>query len=377
MLGRLLSLMLIASLLPLATAPPQEARAGGQAVCDRWASVDGDDGSAGTRTSPLRTLRALVERLQPGETGCLEDGETFGSDPDLPYGDLTIIGEGGTREEPIVIRSEPGGRAAYRGQIWIKGSAHDLIFHRIDFLGTKNIPKGTHLIVDGDRIIFRRNDITSPEGICIDVGDIDAYDDERAPVRSNRFRLVRNRIHDCGSTASVTSADSGVHGVYLVNTKEASIVDNFIFDNRNRGLQLWPNADATTVRHNTFDANGSNVNIGSCWQPFCSRSRFSEDNLIADNVITFSKLLSNTEQDVPPGDTHQVLGNFPNDGRSRGNAVKRNCLYHPDETKNFGGYGYSRNGNRVRRPRYVDRATDDLRLTPSSPCAGKGVRTAS
>ena len=344
-------------------------------TCNRWASVTGSDDNPGSKDAPVRTLKELVARLSPGQTGCLKADQTFGGAPDLPYGDLSIIGnDGGTQTKPIVIRSSPAGRASYRGQIWLKESAHDLVFRNINFRGTKNIPKGTHLIVDGNRIHFRRNNITSPEGICIDVGDLDAYGTDKPSVRSNGFRLVRNRIHDCGSAAQLSSSDSGVHGVYLVNTIDARIVDNFIFDNRNRGLQLWPNADATTVRYNTFDGNGSNINIGSCWQDFCSAARFSENTLIENNVISNSKLLSNTNENVPPGDTHQIVGNFPNDGERHGNLVASNCIHQANPSKNFGGYGYSRRDNLFARPMYVDRSANDLRLSRRSPCNGNGVR---
>lgn len=370
---RLLVIVLIAGLV---AGPAGSARASASKnVCDRWASVTGSDANPGTERSPVRTLKQLVARLSPGQTGCLTSGQTFGGEPDLQFGDLTIIDDdGGTTANPIVIRSSPGGRAAYRGQIWLKDSAHDLIFKRINFRGTKNIPKGTHLIVDGDRIGFLHNDVTSPEGICIDVGDLDAYGTARPAIRSRGFHLARNRIHDCGSAAAVDSSDSGVHGVYLVNTKNARIANNFIFDNRNRGLQLWPNADSTTVQHNTFDGNGSNINIGSCWQSFCSQPRYSEETLIENNVISHSRLLSNTSQDVPPGDTHQVVGNFPDDGKNHGNVVKKNCIHQRDPSDNFGGYGYRRHSNLFARPRYVDRKTNDLRLSRGSPCTGKGVR---
>ena len=372
---RRLSLVFVLALLcglPVSATP---SAATGTPTCDRWASVTGSDTNPGTKAAPVRTLKQLVARLSPGQTGCLTAGQTFGGDPDLEYGDLTIIDDdGGSRGKPIVIRSAPGGRASYRGQIWIKQSAHDLVFRKIKFRGTRNIPKGTHLIIDGHRIGFVRNDITNPEGICIDVGDLDAYGTAKSPIRSRGFYLAHNRIHDCGSAASVDSSDSGVHGVYLINTMGARVVDNFIFDNRNRGLQLWPNADSTTVRHNTFDGNGSNVNIGSCWQDFCSVTRFSEDTLLAKNVISHSRLLSNTEQDVPPGDTHQIVGNFPNNGNSHGNVITRNCIYQPDPTENFGGYGYRRHHNLFARPLYVDRKANDLRLSRHSPCAGKGVR---
>ncbi len=117
-------------------------------------------------------------------------------------------------------------------------------------------------------------------------------------------------------------------------------------------------------------ANGANLNIGS----YALNNLFSTGTTVRANIITASLLLSLTSSQVPPGDTEQILGNFPAGTGDLGNVVENNCIFHTNPAVNFGGYGYKIGHNTLADPLYMNAAAGDFRLAPGSPCAGLGPR---
>lgn len=342
----------------LMTAGTDKAQAQETFTCDRVASLQGNDNNPGTPEAPVQTVTRLTSLLTPGKTGCLTAGQTFD--------ELVNINEGGDPGNPITLRSTAGGRATFTGQMMVAGS--HVVISDLNFGGlgdiANNYPKTYHLGIDGDDVKVVGNDITTPHGICVDVGGLDAYGgpNDPAAVRADGFVLDHNRIHGCGLSNQLDpQTDSGVHGVYLVNTLNAKITNNYIYDNKVRGLQMWPNAVGTLVRHNVLDGNSGNLNIGS----YAPNGYFSRDTTITDNIISNSTFAFSK-------DTAQVFGNFPNDGQTYGNVVTGNCVYQQDPSKNFGGYGYSHSDNILADPLYENRDAKDFDLQSGSPCTGKG-----
>ena len=67
-----------------------------------------------------------------------------------------------------------------------------------------------------------------------------------------------NRIHDCGELPAANHD----HGIYVGNAAGRSIRDNWIYDNADRGIQLYPDADRTAITGNVIDGNGQGVIFG-------------------------------------------------------------------------------------------------------------------
>src|SRR4051812_1714411 len=105
--------LLLAALLAAMLALPAAARAEAPA-CDVVASLAGSDDNPGTADAPVRTVRRTFALLQPGQTGCLTAGQTFH--------ELVNVNPSGTADAPLSLRSTPGGRASFTGQIRINGS---------------------------------------------------------------------------------------------------------------------------------------------------------------------------------------------------------------------------------------------------------------
>src|SRR5207237_6694775 len=89
--------------------------------------------------------------------------------------------------------------------------------------------------------------------------------------------------------------DSGVHGIYMEFLRDgadaepysALIEDNLIYNNHNRGIQLYPDVDGALIQYNVLDGNGANLNIGS---EQTENKIYSEQNTVSNNIITGSTL---------------------------------------------------------------------------------------
>jgi hypothetical protein len=257
--------------------------------------------------------------------------------------------------------------------MWLQETSHDIVFEDLDFVGTPGDTGASMLIIDGDRITFRNDDIRYVNGICVDVGAMEGQGGNVGDPADD-FVLDRNRIHDCGTSRPMNDLGaSGLHGVYIQNTNDAVVTNNVIYDNMNRGLQLYPLSQGTLVEFNVLDGNSSNLNMGG-YQP---DDRFSDDNVARNNIITNALLKTYFVPGWPVGgDISSVVGNFP-ENRPVTNQVTANCLWYDDpslrqSTYYFEGYGIDFSGNTFADPRFTNRAAKDFTLQPGSPCAGKG-----
>ena len=313
-------------------------------VCSKYASTSGKDAAPGGRDRPYRTVVKLASTLSPGQIGCLLGG-TFIEDVTLRRG-----GRSGRR---IVLRSAPGFRATLRGRLWIADSANYVTFEFLNLDGRNRVHLPSPAIT-GDWVTFRNDDVTnhragtgprSGRGICFNLG-FPGYG------VSLHARIERNRIHDCGIS------DNHNHGIYLGLARDTVITDNYIYDNGDRGIQLYPDADGTTIEHNVIDGNGTGIAFGG------DHSGVSENNIIRWNIISNSVKRWNVESwyssGTPPG---------------TGNTVSHNCLFASNSNPYYdsnGGIavqvGFSASSNRVAKPRYVDRARKNFRLRAQSPC---------
>jgi nitrous oxidase accessory protein NosD len=298
-------------------------------TCNRTASPTGSDSAAGTGAAPFRSVQRLVDSLAAGQTGCLRAGT---------YAEDVRINEGGRSGAPVTLTSYPGERATVRGRMHVTDNANWVTVSRLNLDGTnaQALPSPT---INGDNVTFARNDVTTyNQTICFILGS-DQFG------RAVRTTIRLNRIHNCGELP----ATNHHHGIYVEASDRARIVDNWIYDNADRGVQLFPDAQGTYVARNVIDGNGQGVIF----------SQESGANVVEHNVISNSVLRWNVEQ-------WELTGPF--------NVARRNCVW----TARSGQYGenggvqqtgaFAAGLNVTADPAFLDRGAHDYRVRLGSPC---------
>ena len=324
------------------TPPPPSPPAPTAISCDLYASTSGSDANSGGLDSPFRTAQKLVNNLSAGKTGCLRAGT---------YEESVTVRSGGSAGAPITLRSAAGERATIHGRLWIADSATDVTFDSLNLDGSGTVASP---VVNGDRITFRNNDVTTHHtgtgapatAICFILGDSNGeWGIAVAPV------LDGNRIHDCGNLP----ADNHGHAVYVEGARDAKIVNNLIYDNADRGIQLYPDAQGTLVANNVIDGNGEGIIFSG------AGGMASNDSTVTKNVISNSNIRTNVESWYPAGNP---VG--------QRNVVRSNCVFN-GAAGNFSQQGgFDAVDNLVANPLFANRAAKNFTLAAGSPCAGMG-----
>lgn len=315
------------------------------ASCDRVAAPGGSDGNAGTAGDPFRTVGRLARSLSPGQTGCLRGGV---------FREHVTVREGGRSGAPITLTAHPGSRPKLEGRLIIERRAQFVTVSGLVLDGTSSpaCASGTSCAVYpsptvyGDHAVLRGNDITNRRGICVILG--------RSGDPMTGAVIQGNRIHHCGRRPR-TNRD---HGIYAENARSGRIVGNMIYDNADRGVQLYPSAQNMRIAGNVIDGNGQGVIFSG------EGGSTSNGNVVEGNVIANARASHNVESYYPSG---TPVG--------RGNVVRGNCLFGGIRNRENGGVqapqrGFVATGNRVSDPAYVNRGAGDFRLGDGSPCQG-------
>jgi parallel beta-helix repeat protein len=311
--------------------------------CTKYAAPSGSDSAAGTLDAPYGSAQKLVNSLSPGETGCLRGGT---------YAEDVSVRHGGTAGAPLTLTSYPGERAKVVGRFWVTKDGDNTTVTNLDLNGTKargtnpnNYPSPT---VNAKNVTFAGNDVTNDhQAICFVVGS-------GWGVAENTV-IEGNRIHDCG----VLPAKNHDHGIYVEDSRNAKILNNVIYDNADRGVQLYPNAQGTLVKGNVIDGNGVGVIFSG------DGGQVSNNNTVEDNIITNSRVRQNVESWYPDGNP---IG--------RGNVVRNNCIGGGKQDNGDGatgdetGYKVERNNTIVKSPGFRARGAGDFRLDSGSRCEG-------
>jgi hypothetical protein len=318
---------------------PQTSEFGGigrspRVACDLYAAPRGSDSSPGSRARPFRTAERLARALDRGQTGCFRGGAYTFSLLELATPGITLAPY---QDEAVTLRGEikvlPGGSRATIEGMRLDGQG-----------GTNNIGPRIY----ADHVVLRDNEITNDHtGICVLITN---YYSGPAP---HDVVIERNRIHDCG----VLPSTNHHHGIYVVHAVGTVIRDNWIYDNADRGVQLYPDAQRTKVVSNVIDSNGEGIVFSG------SGGAVSNNNIVERNVISNSKLRWNVYSGAP-GPT------------AKGNVVRHNCLWAGDSSPGYESNGgieprsrnFTASDNVVADPRYSDPAAGDYSLTSQTEC---------
>jgi hypothetical protein len=298
--------------------------------CDRMAAPTGSDSGAGTAASPYRTAQKLADSLAPGQTGCLRAGV---------YEQDVKVTKGGSAGAPVTITSQPGERATLKGRLRIIDTANFVTVESLDLDGRDagDLPSPS---VYGDDVVFRDNDVTDYNtGICFLLGS-DQYG------RAQRTTIERNRIHNCG----VLPAQNHHHGIYIEAADDARILNNWIYDNADRGVQMFPDSQGTYIAGNVIDGNGQGVSF----------ARQSANNVVEHNVVSNSVLRWNIEDWELSGTGNVARSNCVWTTRTDLYNRQGGIMVHPD---------FASIDNLIADPLFEDRGAKDFRLRADGPCA--------
>lgn len=277
-------------------------------------------------------VQRLVDSLESGQVGCLRGG-TYAGDVKVATPGITLTRFGSEH-------------ATVKGRLWIARGADGVTVQGLYLDGTNRdgLPSPT---VNANNATFRRNDVTNNHhSICFDLG-------HQEWGRADNARIELNRIHDCGRMPA-TNHD---HGIYVAIASNTLIRGNWIYDNADYGIQLYPSAQNTRVVGNIIDGNGEGITFSG------EHGLTSNGNVVEGNVIANSKVRNNVESWYPRGNP---IG--------RDNIVRNNCVKGGVYDYGNGGIG-EQIGFRVvntsrTRPAYANRSAGDFRLGGANRCSG-------
>ncbi|TMK70509.1 MAG: hypothetical protein E6G49_10925 [Actinobacteria bacterium] len=315
--------------------------ASADATCAKFASTSGSDGSGdGSFAHPYATPQKLVDSLSTGQTGCFREGTYQFSLMRIRSANVTLApygAESATLKGPIKVLPAGAGST-------IEGMTLDGINS-----------KGGSPKVYADDFVLRDNEITDEHtSNCVMVG---SFHSDPPP---QNLLIERNRIHECG----VLPATNHRHGIYLSESRGAVVRDNWIYDNADRGVQLYPDAQGSTITGNVIYGNGAGQNF-SCDTTSCSKNNVVAGNVIADSVNW--NVYSNSQGATPDGS----------------NVLRDNCVHASNSADSSNGginlnpSFFSSSGNLIAEPQFADPSSGDFVLSPDSACLAKYTGTMS
>jgi parallel beta-helix repeat protein len=335
----LLTVLAVAVVAGWPSVPASSAAESGR--CDRFAAPWGSDRGSGTRSHPYRTPGKLARSLGPGQTGCLRGGT-------YRFSQLVL-----TRPR-ITLRPYTSKRVKLRGAIKVKPSARGSAILGMTLSG-RGGESSIGPKIYADRVVLRGNVITNGHtSTCVHVSRFYSDPAPRGVV------IKRNLIHDCGELPS----NNKNHGIYIAEAHGTIVRDNWIYDNADRGIQLYPDADGSKVVGNVIAGNGDGMVING------SGSAVTDQNTITGNVIAGSYRGYN----VYSGDSGPV---------GRGNMLRDNCVWAGNAESPYDEMGgvmtparnYTARANLIAPPRFVNSANDNYRLHAGSECRAKYTGT--
>ena len=300
--------------------------------CSRYAAPWGSDRARGVPAAPFRTVQRLVRSLRPGQTGCLRAGS---------YAGPVSIARGGRPGARITLAAYPGETATIVGRLEIVEGANYVTVNglRLDGANPHRLPSP---MVDANHVTFSYDDVTNDHtGICFGIGSA-------TWGWAIGTLITHDRVYDCGELP----ATNAQHGLYIGAATDTTIEWSLIYGNADRGIQLYPDAQRTTIDHNIIDDNGEGIIISGAGGVASSYTN------IYDNILSNADIRHDVESYWPPGNPLGV-----------DNTVHNNCIWGGSK----GGIGMADGGYRVSEnlkasPQFVNEVAHDYEMSPTSSC---------
>ena len=275
-------------------------------------------------------VQQLLDSLRPGQTGCLHGGA---------YAENVKVTTPG-----ITLTRFGNERAQVKGRFWIARGADGVTVEGLYLDGTNrdSLPSPT---VNASDATFRRNDVTNyHHSICFVLGHPDWGRRRRRAHRVQPHPRLRPPARRPTTTTASTSPWRS----------NALIRGNWIYDNADYGVQLYPDAQDTKVVGNVIDGNGEGLTFSGDY------GLAPNGNIVEGNVIANSRLRNNIQSWYPPGNP---IGH--------GNVARDNCVKGGAYDHGNGGiasqWGFRVLDNTRVQPDYADRAARDFRVV-GGPC---------
>ncbi len=275
------------------------------ATCDVVASPAGADGAAGTADAPLRSAQAVIDRLRPGQTGCLRAGRYDGRGAP---GYAARFGHGGRPGRPLTLRSFPGERATLRGVVYVPRGSDNVTISDLTIDDPTSYLRDRQLTVQLNARATRlvRDEITNgATKTCVVLGV--------GGARATGTVIRDSVLHDCGDPGN-RMLD---HAIYVASARRTRVVANTIIRAGGYAVHLYPDAQRSVVRDNVMIGNGGGVIFAG------EGDEASSNNLVEGNVIGDST----SEADIT---------SYWGGRTGRGNVARDNCVSHAPATEGRG-----------------------------------------
>lgn len=340
-------------------------------MCNKYAASGATGVENGELEHPYKNLNGLLYSLAPGQTGCLQSGETFDEHV------AEIEHHGGTESAPVTITStDPSQPAIITNALRLYAGANYITIEHVDFRwympkpwATWNAagnPEGTPNPEDAVQIsIIAHHDSLIDDEINSEGSDICVNVQLNSESTAEHTLLEGDHFIDCGPPVTgehkLPNEEPGWHQHAIYDYGIATkIRDNYILGSSRNGVVLYPWSYGAVVENNLFDENGAGITL----------SEASSNATIRHNIIVNSR--------SPKG--WYDYGFAPELTSGTGSVFSHNCLY-----DNSGGEIDSYDHEPVSLPGVSisenllgsnPDLTSSLTLEPSSPCLGDGPESA-
>jgi hypothetical protein len=254
----------------------------------------------------------------------------------------------GTYDEAVTFRdpgttltSYPGEMATIVGRMYVAEGANATTVARLDLDG-ENPGQELSPVIDANHVTFSYDDVTNDHtGTCFGIGSA-------VWGWATGTLITHDRVHDCGQLPPTNLQ----HGFYIGAATDTRIEWNLIYGNADRGIQLYPDAQHTTIDHNVIDDNGEGILIGG------GKGAASSYTNVYENIISDATERHDVESYWPPGNPVGV-----------GNVVHDNCVWGGAQgTISIAAGGFTSQDNLEANPMFSDAESHDYEMSESSRC---------